>query len=380
MGKSLIIAEKPSVAAQIAKAIGNCEKKADCYEGTTAIVSYAFGHLVEIFSPEMEATHFSDIASLPIIPARFSLRPSKSGAKQLSALKKLALRNDVDCVVNACDAGREGELIFRLIYQQIACRKATKRMWIKSMTDEGLKDSLKSMKDGRNYDFLDQAARCRAEADYLLGMNMTRAVSALKKAETGQGTVSSCGRVQTPVLTLVVERELEIRNFVPRDFWTIMGTFGLASGQYSGKWINARSDTDKNGDDDKGRFYDVQKAQEIVSKCRNVEPSKVEELATVSRQKPPKLFNQTELQRESYRRYKFTAQQTLDLTQALYEKHKLVSYPRTSSQTLPEGDVQDVIATISMAFTGTGYENFASFITKIIWLRAITGRYLMTAK
>lgn len=368
MGKSLIIAEKPSVAAQIAKTVGNCAKQTDCYEGTTAIVSYAFGHLVEMFSAEMEEAHFNDLASLPIIPERFSLRASKSGAKQLSALKKLVQRNDVDCVVNACDAGREGELIFRLIYQLIGCRKPIKRMWIKSMTNEGLKDSLKTMKDGRNYDCLDQAARSRAEADYVLGVNMTRAVSALKKAEVGQGSVSSCGRVQTPVLTLVVEREQEIRNFVPRDFWTVMGTFGLASGQYMGKWIEARTDNAQNGDDDKGRFYDVQKAQGILAKCRDATPTRVEDVAAISRQKPPKLFNQTELQRESNRRYKFTAQQTLDLTQALYEKHKLVSYPRTSSQQLPEGDVQDVIATISTAFKGTGYENFASLITNNNWV------------
>ncbi|MEA9392178.1 DNA topoisomerase [Acerihabitans sp. TG2] len=368
MKKPLIIAEKPSVAAQIAKSIGHCQKKTDCFEGDDAIVSYAFGHLVEIFSSELEELQFGDLASLPVIPDKFSIRPTKATAKQLSALKRLIQRDDVSMVVNACDAGREGELIFRLIYQMVGGRKPVKRMWIKSMTDEGLRESFKNMHDGQDYDRLDQAARSRAEADYLLGMNMTRAVSALKRVETGQQTVSSCGRVQTPVLTLIVDRELEIKNFVPRDFWVILGKFGVNTGDYVGKWINSRSEVTKDGEDEKNRFYDIKQAEAILNKCRNEVPTRVEETSAVTRQKPPKLFNQTELQRESNRRYKFSALETLNLTQALYERHKLVTYPRTSSQALPEGDVESVVETLSTAFEGTQYEDFSRQIVSSGWV------------
>lgn len=367
MSKLLIIAEKPSVAKQIALALGKCEKKTECFENDSVVISYAFGHLAEMYSPELEALHFADLASLPVIPSRFSLRPKKEGAKQVAALKKLIQRNDVSAVVNACDAGREGELIFRLLYELTGARKPVKRMWIKSMTDDGLRESFRNMRDGHHYDRLDQAARGRAEADYSLGLNATRAVSALRRAETGMQGVSSCGRVQTPVLTLVVEREQEIRNFVPKDYWEIIGRFGIESGEYLSKW--QRTSTEQGADgEEKNRFYSLEQAKSILSRCQSLPPTKVEETTSPVREKAPKLFNQTDLQRAAYRRGKFSAQKTLDITQALYETHKLVTYPRTSSQALPEGDVATVTDTLKNAFAGSIYADFAHQVVSNAWV------------
>jgi DNA topoisomerase-3 len=368
MNKLLVIAEKPSVAGQIANALGGFHKGADCYESDAVVVSYAFGHLVEIFSPELEQLNFYDLANLPVIPKQFNLRPKKDTVRQLGVLKKFMLRKDISYVVNACDAGREGELIFRLMYEQCGINKPIKRMWIKSMTDDGLREAFKNIRDGREYDRVDQAARGRAEADYMIGLNVTRAVSALKKIESGTNNVSSCGRVQTPVLTLVVERENEIINFVSRPFWEITGTFGLASGKYQGKLVKPLKSSDEDQAEERSRFFNIDDAQMILIKCQGIPPSTVEEKCTISRQKPPKLFNQTELQREAHRRFKFTAQQTLDLTQALYEKHKLVTYPRTSSQALPEDNVNSVKDILKTAFVDTPYGDFACQIMSNAWV------------
>ena len=225
--KQLIVAEKPSVAREIAQVLG-VPKKDEWYENDRVIVTSGVGHLVEVYVPEAEEKG----AALPIIPAQFALRPIDKTKSQFSLVKKLMARSDVGEIVNACDAGREGELIFRLIYEAAGCRKKMSRMWIQSMTADALRQAYQDMRPGHEFDALGEAARSRTEADWLVGINGSRAFSRRQNKPT------SVGRVQTPTLALVVQRHLEIVNFKPKDYYELHGTFGVAAGQYIGRLIN----------------------------------------------------------------------------------------------------------------------------------------------
>lgn len=360
--KSLIIAEKPSVALDIAKALGGFQKKDNFFESDHAIISNGIGHLVEVYSTEMDAEGTKDLSALPVIPSRFQVKPKPKTISQFNLLKKLMNRPDVGSVINACDAGREGELIFRLIYEATGCRKSMKRMWIKSMTPTAIREAYDTVKDGSLYDRIDDAARCRTEGDFIVGINSSRAITAFKSRQERSFQMLAVGRVQTPVLSMITQREDEISTFVQRNFWEVMATFGIASGDYNGRWIPT-NDTHNNKESDGSRFFDQSAAKEILDKCRGVQPTSVSEESKITKTHPPKLFNQTALQIEASKRYKFSAKKTLDLTQALYEKHKMVSYPRTSSTALPE-DYGDIVLTImTHLFTGSEYEKYASYVT-----------------
>lgn len=308
MGKTLIIAEKPSVSKDIAAALG-VPKSGDVYENADMVVSHCVGHLVEIYVPEAEGK----AASLPIIPQEFSLRAIDRTAQQFKVVKQLMARSDVSTVVNACDAGREGEAIFRLTYELAKCRKPMERMWLQSMTKQGIKLAWDKRQPGAKYDDLANAARSRSEADWLVGINGSRACR------------QAIGRVMTPTLALVVDRFIENKNFKPTNYFEVIGTFGLQSGEYRAKWVGGEKQITNPAD-----------AETIVQKCKGVVPSSVSDESKPTRELPPALFDLTSLQREANRRFKFSAAKTLNIAQALYQNHKVASYPRTDSRHLPE--------------------------------------------
>lgn len=368
MGKMLIIAEKPSVAREIAAALGGFKKTDDWLESATAIVSSGIGHLVEIHSTEA-ATGGKDLQSLPIIPSQFELQPITKTKAQYSLLAKLMKRSDVDTVVNACDAGREGELIFRLIYELASCRKPMRRMWLQSMTPDAIREAFKTMRPGSEFDALSDAAKCRSESDWLIGINGSRAVTRLRETQTQAFEMTPVGRVQTPTLAIMVDRENEIRNFVPQDFWEVHATFGAKAGTYDGRWFDPAGPKAAEGEaSQSGRFFDRSQAEAIANKCRGVAPSSVKDESKVSTSAAPKLFDLTTLQREANKRFKFSAKKTLDIAQALYEKHKATSYPRTDSSALPEDYVEkakEVMAT----FGGTAFAPHAERVLSNGWVK-----------
>jgi len=383
MGKTLIVAEKPSVAGDIAKALGGFSKGNGHYERSDAIVSNARGHLIEIFSKEADEGGKS-LNDLPVIPARFGLRPTKDAGPQLRHLVSLMKDPSITEVVNACDAGREGELIFRLIYDYAECRKPMRRMWLQSMTQDAIREAWKNMRPGADFQGLADSAYCRSEADWIMGINGTRGVTRLYERQSGAYELMSVGRVQTPTLSLVVERERAIRNFVPKDYWEVRGTFGVAAGTYVGTWFdaNAKADpADKQDDDDSGdapeasasgqRIFDKSLADALVAKCLGVPPSKVTEESKRSEEQPQRLFDLTSLQREANKRFKFSAKRTLDIAQALYETHKVTTYPRTDAKALPE----DYVATATELMegftkaTGTAYCQWAQPVVDGGWVK-----------
>lgn len=370
--KSLIIAEKPSVAADIAQALGGFGKDGSVWERGDLIVSSAVGHLVELDVPEAENTA-RGFAGLPVIPNQFSLSVIERAATQYKLLEKLMRRNDVGCVINACDAGREGELIFRLILEKARCTKPTKRMWFQSMTHETLREAFDMAKPGEEFDALADAARSRSEADWLIGINASRGVMTLREQQTGRRESSSAGRVQTPTLALVVDRENEINNFVAQDYWEVVGTFGVGAGEYKGKWKgkSAPGDGDQSAEEAdaaRSRFFDRSRAQELVSLCAGQPVDYAQEESKPSSKPPPFLFDLTSLQREANKRFKFPIKKTLDIAQALYEKHKVTTYPRTDSKHLPE-DYLQTAEDVVRQMEGSPWGRYAKAITDSGWVQ-----------
>jgi DNA topoisomerase-3 len=348
--KTLIIAEKPSVARDIAAALGGFSEQSDkggkWLERGDAVISSAIGHLVELACPENEDPGYN-LQQLPVIPSRFSLAPIEGTKSQLVLLKRLMVRPDVQTVVNACDAGREGELIFRSIYLFCGCRKPMSRMWLQSMTASAIKAAHTKMRPGRELDTLFYAAQSRSEADWLVGINGTRAVSILQGALAGERVKTTVGRVQTPTLYLVVEREETIRNFVAKPYWEVHATFAAKAGGYGAKWCQARFILDKNTPDAKAdRLFDKARADAVLRRCQGKAPSSVADTSTEVTSGPPKLFDLTTLQREANRKFGLSAKQTLDIAQALYEKHKVLTYPRTDSNALPEDYIETAKTTL----------------------------------
>ena len=310
---NLVIAEKPSVAQSIAKVLG-CNDKQDGYlSGGGYLVSWCVGHLVELAEPETYDSKYETWKKedLPIIPDEFQYQVASATKKQFKVLKDLLHRDDVTCVTNACDAGREGELIFRLVYDEAKCNKPMKRLWISSMEDEAIRDGFANLKDGEEYDRLYEAALCRERADWIVGINATRLFSSL------YGQTLNVGRVMTPTLALTVAREAEIRAFRPEDFYTMILKTSI-------------------GDLGSKRFSDRDEAKTLLTKCMLAGKITITKAEKKEKQeKAPALFDLTSLQREANKRLGYTAQQTLDYTQSLYEK-KLVSYPRTDSRYLTD--------------------------------------------
>ncbi|MBI5271149.1 MAG: DNA topoisomerase III [Burkholderiales bacterium] len=357
MSKSLIIAEKPSVAQDIVRALtpvsGKFEKAADHFENDRYVVTSAVGHLVEIKAPEeydVKRGKWS-FAHLPVVPPHFELAPIDKAKSRLQAVVRLVKRKDVTELINACDAGREGELIFRLIVQYAAGAKGhidkpVQRLWLQSMTPQAIRDGFERLRSDQQMQGLADAARSRSEADWLVGINGTRAMTAFNSRDGGF-FLTTVGRVQTPTLSIVVEREEKIRKHVPRDYWEIKAGFGAAAGDYEGKWFDPKFKKNDDPDRRADRVWSAAEAEAIAAAVRG-QPGVVTEEAKPSTQASPGLYDLTTLQREANSRFGFSAKTTLSLAQALYEKHKVLTYPRTDSRHLPEDYLAVVKQTAQM--------------------------------
>ena len=365
MSKTLVIAEKPSVAQDIVRALtatsGKFDKFEDHFENERYVVTSAVGHLVEIQAPEefdVKRGKWS-FAHLPVIPPRFDLKPVDKTKSRLAAVVKQAKRKDVAELINACDAGREGELIFRLIEQYAGGAKGTlgkpmRRLWLQSMTPQAIRDGFDKLRSEQQMQGLADAARSRSEADWLVGINGTRAMTAFN-SQGGGFFLTTVGRVQTPTLSLVVEREEKIRAFQSRDYWEVHGTFAAQAGEYLGKWFDPAF---KKGDDVEARADRVwnQAAALAIADAVRGQPATVTEESKPTTQASPLLFDLTSLQREANGKFGFSAKTTLSIAQALYEKHKALTYPRTDARALPEDYLPVARQTFEMlATSGQGH-------------------------
>lgn len=319
MGKILVLAEKPSVARDLAKVLGCSQKGNGCLFGPKYIVTWALGHLVTLADPEAYDDKYKQwrLEDLPMLPEKMKLVVIRETSKQFNTVKSLLLRDDVDELVIATDAGREGELVARWILQKAGFRKPVKRLWISSQTDRSIREGFQNLKPASLYDNLYHSALCRSEADWLVGLNVTRALSCKYNAQL------SAGRVQTPTLAMIVQRENEIKGFKPRDFWTIQSQFNGFTVQWQ----------DKAG---QARLFDKQIADAVISKVSGQVGEVVDVRKEAKKELPPLAYDLTELQRDANRRYGYSAKQTLNIMQRLYETHKLVTYPRTDSRYITE--------------------------------------------
>jgi len=359
MSKSLIIAEKPSVAQDIVRALtpvaGKFEKHAEHFENDRYVVTSAVGHLVEIKAPEeydVKRGKWS-FAHLPVIPPHFDLAPIDKAKTRLNAVVKLAKRKDVTELINACDAGREGELIFRLIVQYAGLEKQgqsvkpVRRLWLQSMTPEAIREGFERLRSDQDMLGLAHAARSRSEADWLVGINGTRAMTAFNSRDGGF-FLTTVGRVQTPTLSIVVEREEKIRKHVAREYWEVRASFGVAAGHYEGKWFDPKFKKDENDADKRADRLWVEREARAIAEAVRGKTGTVSEESKPSTQSSPLLYDLTSLQREANGRFGFSAKTTLSLAQALYEKHKVLTYPRTDSRALPEDYLAVVKKTVQM--------------------------------
>jgi DNA topoisomerase-3 len=376
LSKQLIIAEKPSVAADIARALGGFTKHADYFESDDYVLSSAVGHLLEIGMPEDEEVKRGKwtFAHLPAIPTHFELKPIEKNEARLKTLLKLIKRKDVKSLVNACDAGREGELIFRYIAQYAKSDKPIQRLWLQSMTPASIREGFAKLRSDQSMRPLADAAVCRSESDWLVGINGTRAMTAFN-SKSGGFQLTTVGRVQTPTLAILVEREEKIRSFVPRDYWELVATFHADAGDYTGKWFDEqfrKRDAAVAGVDDADiradRLWDVARAESIRDECLGRQGVVTEE-AKPTTQLSPLLYDLTSLQREANGRFGFSARTTLSLAQALYEKHKALTYPRTDSRALPEDYLDTVTAALGELAQTDAYGRFAKSILARRWVR-----------
>jgi DNA topoisomerase-3 len=369
MEKRLIIAEKPSVAGDIARALGGFTRHKDYYESDRYVLSYAVGHLLELIAPEEfdpKRGRWS-FRHLPVIPPRFDLAPiNDRSAAQLGVLLKLMRRKDVAGLINACDAGREGELIFRYIVQHAGNKKPIERLWLQSMTPAAIREGFEQLRSDRQMLPLADAAKCRSEADWLVGINGTRAMTAFNSKEGGF-YLTTVGRVQTPTLAILVEREDRIRSFVSRDYWEVHGRFGAKAGEYAGRWFDPDFKKSEDPERKSERLWKEQDADQVAAACLD-KTGRVREESKPATQLSPLLFDLTSLQRDANGRFGFSAKTTLSLAQALYERHKVLTYPRTDSRALPEDYVDTVKKTLG-SLHGTPYSTFAANITKQGWVK-----------
>jgi len=322
----VVLAEKPSVSRDIARVL-NADKKMDGYfAGKDYYVTWALGHLITLANPDSYSPELKrwDLRSLPVIPESFLklVTADKSAARQYSVIKKLFCSKDVTEIVCATDAGREGELIFRYIYEMAECNKPVKRLWVSSQTDQALHQGFAKIKDSKEYDSLYDSARSRAEADWLIGINATRAYTVRFGQKDG---VMSVGRVQTPVLKMIVDRYEENQNFVSQTYYEISALIKHKNGEFKGKLINERNE----------RMTDNAKVQLLAEEIKKFPDGTIGDLTKKAKtENPPLLYDLTEMQKDANKKHKFSAEKTLNLLQALYEKHKVLTYPRTSSRYL----------------------------------------------
>ncbi len=362
--KTLIIAEKPSVAADLVKILpGKFKRTKTHFESDNHVVSYAIGHLVSICYPEEIDPVYQkwDINRLPILPETFPLKGLDGTKGQLNALQKLIRRKDIKEIINACDAGREGELIFKYIIKYVwnnsVAKKSFKRLWLQSMTKEAIKQGFSQLKDSAEMLPLEDTALCRSESDWLIGINATRALTGFNSRKGGF-FLTPCGRVQTPTLSLLVKRERTRITFVPRPYSNLYGKFVFNNTSYTGKWIDPAftkdpDDSYKRAD----RIWVPENADAIIAKCTG-EPAEVEEKSKKVTQRSPQLYDLTLLQREANSRFGFSAKNTLSIAQALYERHKVLTYPRTDSKHLPEDYLPTIKKTVKSQ-TGWQLAQFA---------------------
>jgi len=360
--KTLVIAEKPSVAQDIVRALtpiaGKFDKHDEHFENDTYVVTSAVGHLLEIQAPEefdVKRGKWS-FAHLPVTPPHFDVKPMDKTKTRLNAIVKQAKRKDVGAFINACDAGREGELIFRLIQQYSKVKLPVQRLWLQSMTPQAIRDGFASLRSDQQMLPLADAARCRSEADWLVGINGTRAMTAFNSRDGGF-FLTTVGRVQTPTLSVVVEREEKIRKFISRDYWEVHASFAAQAGDYNAKWFdpawkraaanaaagNEEIDAELRAD----RLWSQREAQAIADAVRGKQGTVTEESKPTT-QASPLLFDLTSLQREANGKFGFSAKTTLSIAQSLYERHKALTYPRTDSRALPEDYVPVVKQTFEM--------------------------------
>ncbi len=350
--KTLIIAEKPSVASDLAKILPDRFKKNKThFEGQKYVVSYAIGHLVSICYPEEIDPAYQkwDINKLPILPESFPLKGLDGTKSQLNALQKLIRRKDITEIVNACDAGREGELIFKYIIKYVwnksVAKKTFKRLWLQSMTTDAIKSGFANLRDSEEMLPLEDTALCRSESDWLIGINATRALTGFN-SRNGGFFLTPCGRVQTPTLSLLVQRERYRMNFIPKPYCTLHADFVFDNITYNGKWIDPSFKKDPNDSYKRAdRIWDPEKAAAIIAKCTG-QPATVEEKSKQTSQRSGPLYDLTLLQREANSRFGFSAKNTLSIAQALYERHKVLTYPRTDSKHLPEDYLPTVKKTV----------------------------------
>ena len=364
----LVITEKPQVARDIARVLGVTTKRQSYFEGQGIRITWCFGHMCELKMPEQYNPEWKQwkMDMLPMIPEHFKLKIKKDVKEHWTQVEKLLQSKDIKSVVNACDAGREGELIFRYAYQYAKCTKPIERLWISSLEDSAIKQGWSNLKDGKQFDSLADAARCRSEADWLVGLNATRAMTCLAR-NGGGDQLLSVGRVQTPTLALIVERDHTISNFTPETFWKVQGKFAKQQSnegpteQESIEWTgtffqNSLTKHPKNNQEGENasakdaaskaeRLFDKTSAEWIATYIK-AKPGKVSK-ATKKRttEKTPLLYDLNSLQQRANQKYGFTAQQTLDIAQSLYETHKLLTYPRTDSRYLTP-DIKGAIPSI----------------------------------
>lgn len=373
MGKTLVIAEKPSVAADISRVLGGMKREKDYFEGEDYIVSSAVGHLITIKPPDSAEVKRGKwkMENLPVIPEAFDLAPISKTESRFKLLKRLMKRKDVDVIINACDAGREGELIFRYIIEAAKIKKPTQRLWLQSMTPTAIKEGFQNLKSEEEMVPLADAAKCRSEADWLMGINGTRAMTAFN-SPSGGFQLTTVGRVQTPTLALLVNREKEIQAFEPVPYWEVHASFAVSAGGYKGRWFDEsfkkpKTERGERASDRKAeRIWTKQEADEIVSYCEG-KTAVVEEEKKPSKQASPLLYDLTSLQREANGRFGFSARGTLAIAQALYERHKVLTYPRTDSRYLPE-DYMGTVKQVLGNFGGTVYDDYAKRIIAHDWV------------
>ena len=333
MGKIVVVAEKPSVGRDIARVIG-CRTSGDgCLTGDKYIVTWAVGHLVTLMEPDEMDEQYKKwrFDTLPILPETIPLKVISGTKTQFSKVKKLINDKETDALICATDAGREGELIFRYIYEKAGCKKPFSRLWISSMTDEAIREGFEQIRPGSEYDGLYESARCRSQADWLVGMNATRAFTLKYNA------LLSVGRVQTPTLAILVKRRKEIEGFKPEGYCTVTADFG----DYRGIYFSNVLEPDTH-------IKTREEADRIATEVRGKEGRIVQAETTRKRDLPPQLYDLTSLQRDANRMLGFTADKTLKIAQSLYETHKALTYPRTDSRYLPPDMIPRVVQTMKL--------------------------------
>jgi DNA topoisomerase-3 len=369
MAKKLIIAEKPSVAADISRALGGFKRSGEYFESDRFVLSSAVGHLLELAVPEEHDVKRGkwSFAKLPVIPPHFELSPIERSESRLNLLLRLMKRKDVTSLVNACDAGREGELIFRYIVQHARSKKPIERLWLQSMTPQSIREGFANLRPDKELLPLADAAKSRSEADWLVGINGTRAMTAFNSKEGGF-YLTTVGRVQTPTLAILMEREERIRAFTAREYWEVQARFGAKAGEYPARWFDPGFKKDDDAERKAERLWRAADAEAIVAACRGKSGIAAEE-SKPSTQLSPLLYDLTSLQREANGRFGFPARMTLSLAQALYERHKVLTYPRTDARALPEDYLGTVKETLEALGETHAFATFARQILKQGWVK-----------